>query len=383
MKLIALLIIASLCNAIQPPELRVRVNNNNTITLKWSKNEVASRYRVFRSTHGSEYVLHKITNDTTYTFDIIENNADVGYFYVCSDSLPNMVSIPSGTFLMGSPVNQFNEPEISITLTHDFFIGATEVTNIEFIRAAQYALDNNYIYNDNGIIRDTIMNWPLLYTNASGSEITIDGSVFSLRQSPNAASWGLIDYNPANHPVKEVTNFGASFYCDWISLMEGLRPYYMSYLFDGPTNNNPYCSEGYRLPIEAEWERAASYPDNRIYPWGNQRPNCDLVNYNDYTYPALCEVWTKEVGSRPNGDSYLGLSDISGNVLEWMFSSYFWYSMPETINPIGNYPFGGSSCIRGGCWISPEENLQITTRWDRGVGDYSEFVGFRICAIAN
>jgi len=75
-----------------------------------------------------------------------------------------------------------------------------------------------------------------------------------------------------------------------------------------------YCQwAGKRLPKEQEWQEAAQGTDGRIYPWGNQAPDCNLANYAD------CKIGeTLPVGSRPAGASPYGAQDMAGNVLEWV-----------------------------------------------------------------
>jgi formylglycine-generating enzyme required for sulfatase activity len=87
-----------------------------------------------------------------------------------------------------------------------------------------------------------------------------------------------------------------------------------------------YGKTGYRLPTEAEWEYAAKYDDNRIYPWGNQEPDDSYANIKK-SIKAQADVLTTPVGAySPRGDSKLGIADMAGNVAElcndWYDISY-------------------------------------------------------------
>ena len=115
--------------------------------------------------------------------------------------------------------------------------------------------------------------------------------------------------------------------------------------FDGPKQPvvfvnqdeaRTYCQwAGKRLPKDQEWQEAAQGTDGRIYPWGNQEPNCSLANYSS------CASGTILVGSKPAGASPYGALDMAGNAWEWV---------EET--GVG----------RGGGWDYDPAYLRVTTR---------------------
>jgi formylglycine-generating enzyme required for sulfatase activity len=103
-----------------------------------------------------------------------------------------------------------------------------------------------------------------------------------------------------NHPVVLVTWHDAVAYCRWLT--SRLRQ-----------NFSLIREKGwrFRLPSEAEWEKAARGTDGRIYPWGN-RPDTKRANYYDTKIGA-----PSPVGSFPAGASPYGCLDMAGNVWEW------------------------------------------------------------------
>ena len=100
-----------------------------------------------------------------------------------------------------------------------------------------------------------------------------------------------------------------------------------------PEDAEKYCNRiGGRLPTYAEWMHAASYhgdsEDIRIFPWGNRLPDyCVTAVWGYSGYRCVNgKIMTQNdafqasiVGCYPDGDSYLGLQDMGGNVLEWVY----------------------------------------------------------------
>lgn len=235
--------------------------------------------------------------------------------------LDGMVQVPAGTFIMGDGASYCGTDEREVTLTRDFYLGQREVTNQEYLEAVQWAYDHGYVTATASWVHDNLDGSTpiLLDLDNSYCEIQFDTGTetFYLRESPSSDAQNAYPegYDPADHPVKEVTWYGAVRYCDWLSLQEGLARAYEHSGNWSCNGGNPYGASGYRLPTDAEWEYAAQYDDERSYPWGDEAPTCDLANYGA-SFPG-CVGWTSPVGSYPDAPLSLGLSDMAGNVWEW------------------------------------------------------------------
>jgi formylglycine-generating enzyme required for sulfatase activity len=134
-----------------------------------------------------------------------------------------------------------------------------------------------------------------------------------------------------------------------------------------------YCNNrDARLPTEAEWEYAARGPDGPVFPWGNTF----VGNHAIFSRNSELRAW--DVGSRPNGVSWVGAFDLSGNVTEWVSDWYGEYERGTQVNPQGasNSEY---RVLRGGAWNSEPYALRSTDRsWSLPFDDHGT-VGFR-CA---
>jgi formylglycine-generating enzyme required for sulfatase activity len=135
------------------------------------------------------------------------------------------------------------------------------------------------------------------------------------------------------------------------------------------------------LPTEAQWEYAARGPEAVEYPWGDDSPTCDLVNYSG------CVGRTSPVGSySPAGDSWVGAADMAGNVWEWTADRYdaeYYRTVTDgQLDPIGP-DSGDYRVLRGGAWSDDGARARCAYR---GHGDRpglrSLDFGFRVVCVA-
>lgn len=250
-----------------------------------------------------------------------------------------MILIPAGTFLMGTPLEEArylekayydlketdldNEvPQHTLHLP-DYYIARTPVTGAQFIRFVQ----------DSGYSRCKF------WTEAGW-------------QIKEREGWTQPCYSidpKDNRPVVDVSWYEALAYAHWA---------------------------GGTLPSEAEWEKAARGTDGRAWPWGNSIPDLDRCNWDDELEVRL---WREPVGQySPQGDSPYGVVDMAGNVEEWTQSLYEGYPYDPT-DGRENLETEGSRVARGGSFYDNSAAfIRCAYRYWRSPNDRKRHLGFRI-----
>jgi formylglycine-generating enzyme required for sulfatase activity len=179
------------------------------------------------------------------------------------------------------------------------------------------------------------------------------------RDAPEHWEDGEYPAELSDHPVVNVTWNDAVAYCQWLS---------------------ENSDRTYRLPTEAEWEKAAGWDEGvgrqRRYPWG------------EYFDPEKCNTREGGLGTTtpvgqysPDADSPRGASDMAGNVWEWCqdwFAEDYYQRSPAE-DPRG--PEGGSGrVLRGGSWYFSQRLARCAYRY-WGYPDLRiSSVGFRVVA---
>jgi iron(II)-dependent oxidoreductase len=155
-----------------------------------------------------------------------------------------------------------------------------------------------------------------------------------------------------NHPVVGVSKMDAEAYIEWL---------------------NQKTKMNFRLPTEAEWERAARGSDGRIYPWGN---TFDPWRCN--TAESIKKGTTPVGFYSPGGDSPCGAADMVGNVWEWTQSLFVQYPYVDTRKNEAEIKARGRYVVRGGAWYYTRKLARCAAREGILANHLSPSIGFRL-----
>jgi formylglycine-generating enzyme required for sulfatase activity len=251
----------------------------------------------------------------------------------------DMMLIPGGTFIMGSPEKEEDStdserPQHEVTI-EPFWLGQYQVTQAQWKFVAKLPQVNK--------------------------ELNPDPSRFKGNGSTSLTN---------NRPVEQVSWYDAVEFCDRLSR---------------------HTKRQYRLPSEAEWEYACRAGTKTPFHFG-ETITTDLANYNgNYTYgqepKGVYREETTEVGSFGVANNF-GLYDMHGNVYEWCLDDWHdnytdapadgsaWFSSDDKLSDKT-----GRAVLRGGSWIDFPRNCRSACRYYFFRGNHDNSFGFRVVCV--
>lgn len=244
---------------------------------------------------------------------------------------PQMVPIPAGYFLMGS-----NRTEIELSIKS---IPGWELNWFENEMPQRRIYLNSFCISKYEI---TNAQYKLFLDDKPGYE--------------KPEYWYDKNFNGLDQPVVGVTWYDAIAYCNWLSDRTKKR---------------------YRLPTEAEWEKAARGTDGRMFPWGNTIPDTNKANFMEQHHGPV------SISEKAGGISVFGLMHMAGNVSEWCSNWYdenYYNNFGNTDNP-GESLSGTRKVVRGGSWKDNAFFLRCAARISYPPDTKKESLGFRVVRI--
>ncbi len=340
---------------------------------------------LYWSAPPNTYILQSVTNISATNWVsagdavpvnavTVSNAAPQRFFRLASagavQTVPNMVYIPAGSFIMGDSTDgnlTGNAPTWNVYVS-GFYMFFSDVT---YERWQQY------------------YNW------ATNPLIAPHGQTYNFDNAGTAYA--------GNHPVQTVNWFDCVKWCNAYSEFWGFTPcYYLDTNFTQvyrTGDTTPYVNwsaNGFRLPTEAEWEKAARGGlAGKRFPWGNLISGYQANYYsftNNYPAPAydfgphnIVNPIAQQYGSTTtpilafDANGY-GLYDMAGNVGQWCWDVFSTYNLSDTNNPTGPIGYSPQRVFRGAYGPNgyPAAFLvACATRWYAAENLSASVIGFR------
>jgi formylglycine-generating enzyme required for sulfatase activity len=310
--------------------------------------------------------------------------------------LQTVTSLTSTNWLTARTAFAVNTGEVTNAAPSGFFrlLPTTTPAGMALIPAGWFTMGDTLDGDSDAIPTNIYVSAFVMDVNLVNYGLWTNVSAYAAGHGYNFVHAGVNGGTGTNYPVETVDWFDCVKWSNARSQQAGLMPCYYTdagytQVFtngdDGTTVYQNLTVNGYRLPTEAEWEKAARGGGIGLrFPWGN------LIHTNQAQYLTCTTCgFSYDLGpdNSPSGPSPVGsfdvngygLYDMAGNVMEWCWDWYGRpYGQPTTTNPTGAGPGWGDRVLRGGLWNSLADSARCANRgYDNPSFAYSGVVGFR------